>query len=348
MNYNKLELNKKYKNYKVVCEVLGVKPKTGKSKQIHLTDLERFTNFNKEGNGFVFTEIKENPDSKVDGRKVNSEYIFNIERLLLDFLGKKEYQVPNDSFGHSLIGCSKLVSVLSILNSKYDEYLNSQRDLAELLNVPVSCVYDWYNKAPNKLLRDVEKALDELQNKSLITWSKTIVFNITVDAGSIGSDGEILEKSFTYNRPATNKEKAALLEVQHETLEAFNSETLNEVIVSGQYKEYVSEVSNILSLQDDINGLNFYYNGFDIVFLEMFYTFDSELRNSVIKDVRKGAYSELSKLDKRRHNTAYDMISRNDERTKVIHGYRACSEYMPNMSKITKSLMSIDELLGKS
>ena len=72
MNINKLEPNKIYKNYKKLCNVLNVKIKGGKSKQLQIIDMKRYFKYHNEGNKFIIDEILDIPEDKVDNRKGHS------------------------------------------------------------------------------------------------------------------------------------------------------------------------------------------------------------------------------------------------------------------------------------
>jgi len=73
MNIDKLkkylETSNVLANYKKVCEQLDEKVLTGNAKLSQLKELERYFNFHKQGNKFVFTETYLEPKEKVDGRK---------------------------------------------------------------------------------------------------------------------------------------------------------------------------------------------------------------------------------------------------------------------------------------
>lgn len=67
MKIENLEI-KGYKNYKVVCEVLGEPIKTGKSKQLQLKEWARYFDWKNEGQKWLVTEIFNQPKEREDGR----------------------------------------------------------------------------------------------------------------------------------------------------------------------------------------------------------------------------------------------------------------------------------------
>ncbi|MCD2346238.1 hypothetical protein [Clostridium guangxiense] len=97
MNLENLELNKKYKNYKELCEVLDEPIKGGKSKQLQLQDWERYFKYTKQGNGFIVTEIYAEPKEKIDNRGKskgshgnNNKYAQYTDKLIENFLYNKQ------------------------------------------------------------------------------------------------------------------------------------------------------------------------------------------------------------------------------------------------------------------
>ena len=72
MNIKNLETTT-YKNYKVICEVLGVEPKKGDSKKAQLKVFKQYFNWENQGQKWIVTEIYEQPQEKQDGRKYNGQ-----------------------------------------------------------------------------------------------------------------------------------------------------------------------------------------------------------------------------------------------------------------------------------
>ena len=57
------------KNYKHLCEVLGIKyTKSADSKKAQLKEFERFVKYKKDGNKFIIEEIFKTPKEKIDNR----------------------------------------------------------------------------------------------------------------------------------------------------------------------------------------------------------------------------------------------------------------------------------------
>lgn len=68
MQIENLKVGMTIKNYKELCKLLEVDVKAGKSKQLQLTDFQRYFDYLKEGNKFIIKEIYNVPKVKVDNR----------------------------------------------------------------------------------------------------------------------------------------------------------------------------------------------------------------------------------------------------------------------------------------
>lgn len=96
MNIDNLKL-REYKNYKVICNVLEEKIKSGKSKRLQLEDWQRYFEWEKKGHKLRITKIYSKPKEKVDGRKTggtglnpNSHHNQQITRKVKNFKVDKE------------------------------------------------------------------------------------------------------------------------------------------------------------------------------------------------------------------------------------------------------------------
>lgn len=68
MKIENLEVGKTYKNYKVICEILTEPINSGKSKQLQISNWNRYFSYDRDGNKFTITEIFKNPIKKEDKR----------------------------------------------------------------------------------------------------------------------------------------------------------------------------------------------------------------------------------------------------------------------------------------
>ena len=92
MNIEKLELTT-YKNYKVLCEVLGEPVKKANSKKAQLKEWSRYFNFDTQGHKIIVTEIYDTPKPKQDGRVTNGHT--NFSEVLGDKRGHRPSMFPS-------------------------------------------------------------------------------------------------------------------------------------------------------------------------------------------------------------------------------------------------------------
>ena len=82
MNIENLVVGTTYKNWGVLCEVLGVESKTGNSKPAQKKEFARYFSWEKQGQKITITEIYEEPKEKIDGRKINGKSGKSFEALM--------------------------------------------------------------------------------------------------------------------------------------------------------------------------------------------------------------------------------------------------------------------------
>lgn len=68
MDFENLEVGKKYKSYRELCEALGVNPRAGNSKKAQMKQINANIDYTKEGNGFIIREVYIIPEEIEDGR----------------------------------------------------------------------------------------------------------------------------------------------------------------------------------------------------------------------------------------------------------------------------------------
>lgn len=68
MDTSKLKVGNVYKNYRHLCNILGIEPKTSNSKLAHLKEWNRYFSYKKDGNKFIITELYNSPKEKKENR----------------------------------------------------------------------------------------------------------------------------------------------------------------------------------------------------------------------------------------------------------------------------------------
>jgi len=175
-----LELNKPY-TYKKLCEVLEVKYQRGNSKPSQLRELKTLCKVDLFEKGkYVISEIYASPIPKIDSRGEHqkfrnsntADYIAPIEKLLLDFLA----EATENSNGEVIQSTNQMFIKLNMVNRNYQTGKYRTGKLATKIGVHKPIIDDYYNSVDGMLVRNLEKALNELSEKRLITWHKVIMY----------------------------------------------------------------------------------------------------------------------------------------------------------------------------
>jgi hypothetical protein len=239
MNINNISEGQIFKNYKVLCTELGEPIKTGKAKQLQLSDWERYFEYSKSGNSFIINKIHDDPIEKVDGRGKKSIYSNAVQLLITDLLARRH--------GYLTISKNKLLVSIGMTNVNYGECSKSVKKLSKHIDMDDKMIYDFYNINNTNLTGILETALDNLQDKSIIMYNRIL---------------KVCEVSKFTPRKATKHEVSQIMACEKETLEELGFENKSKVRVSNKWVSFQKEVQNKLSKCTDIK---YYYSAYEII-----------------------------------------------------------------------------------
>ena len=87
MNVDMVEVGMRIKNYKELCKLLGIEIKTGTSKRLQIQDIERYFNYERQGQSFIIKEIYDKEFTKaIDKRGSNMGCRGNNRKNFPNFL----------------------------------------------------------------------------------------------------------------------------------------------------------------------------------------------------------------------------------------------------------------------
>lgn len=243
MNINSISEGQIFKNYKALCAELSEPIKTGKAKQLQISDWERYFEYSKSGNSFIINKIYDEPTEKVDNRGKSegsrrSIYGNAIQLLITDLLARRH--------GYVTISKNKLMASIGMINVNYGECGKSVKKLAQLVDMDEKMIYDFYNINNCNLTGMLETALDNLQDKSIIMYNRIF---------------KVCEVSKFTPRKANKYEVAQIMEYEKETLEELGFLTKSKVRVSNKWNVFQKEVQKKLSEYTDIK---YYYSAYEI------------------------------------------------------------------------------------
>jgi hypothetical protein len=163
-----------FKNYKALCNELGVPVEAGNSKKAQLKDWECYFAYVKQGNKFIITEIYDVKKEKTDGRgksegsrNNNSIYGDYVQLLIADLLVRQEKK-------HISISRTSLLNTVNMINENYGKCSRRVKDLASVYKIAPYVIYDFYNTSNSSFKSSIETALKNLHSKRLL-WYKDVI-----------------------------------------------------------------------------------------------------------------------------------------------------------------------------
>jgi len=355
LKVEKLSVGMIVKNYKELCALLEVDILEGNSRKAQLKDFERYFSYHKQGHKFILDEIYKVPLSPNNNI---TQYIPIIEKLILHHIVNEGYLKER-----LYIPKSKLLKLLKMINKQYSEFKYKQMRLSHNTGIPKETILDFYRTSDDLLERNTEKALNSLVSQSLIQWQH--VFTV-VEVDKIENEDILLqhetvideygdmEENSIYkshylmrkHREATEEETKAILRIQHELLNKYNLNTLQEVMKIGIAEKFYNEVRE--QLQKEYNLIT-YYKSYEMIFnsdhIEAKYNssvdqfiLESKEEISLFLELNEQISNTISKNSKDRHDKARNGIGS----SKMI-GVRKDESYITDTNKLIRRLIKIAE-----
>ncbi|KNY24979.1 hypothetical protein [Pseudobacteroides cellulosolvens] len=153
------------KNYKVLCEILGHKVKAGKSKILHMKDLERYFKFHFDKQKIIIDEVYDTPKEKVDGRITNGKSKYDN---LMDNI------ITNRVLTYNTIEASKndlFKNYIELFTPQYNDLFLDTEGFAESNKLGIGITNEYLSKLNNIVMNCTTSALNRLQKKGVIKWS---------------------------------------------------------------------------------------------------------------------------------------------------------------------------------
>jgi hypothetical protein len=321
LNIENLKEGQVIKNYKALCAELEMEIKSStNSKNAQYRELERYCNFVRDGHSFIIKEVYKEVKEKVDGRGKSegsrrSIYGNAVQLLITDLLAK--------SGGHIDISKTQLMLKIGMINVNYSKCNKHVKKLAKFVNMNEKIIYDFYNINNSNLKGIIERALDNLEDTSVIMYSKII---------------KIREQGNQKYRKATRLEVARILECEKEALEQLGFEDKSQVRVSSKWNVFQKEVQNKLSKSTTIE---FYYSAYDITINQKYIT---QERNKLAELLLEQVVRE--ETQKSLNSTIIDQFINNSEERKEVSftagkmsKVRGNKNYVDNMKKLASLLI---------
>jgi hypothetical protein len=263
------------KNYKDLCSMLEIEPKTSNSKNAQLKELETYCCYHKEGNKFIIDKIYEIKKEKQDNRKNNvgsrAEYINDIElRLLGELLTKGK----NNNL---TIGKSVLLRDIGLVNSNYSFCKKRQEKLANYLDIDKETIYDYYNSVDSMVVNNLERALKTLANEKILDIDTTTIIcknkliTVSYDHRTIIDEYDeeidkivpIADTTIIYEE-ATDEEKDIILQAEGKILDKMKVKRVTDLFGLGKIKEYFKKCYR--EIRKELKDFNYYFKAYRITY----------------------------------------------------------------------------------
>ena len=205
-----------------------------------------------------------------------------------------------------------------------DNYVFCKRrilKLSKFMNINKETVEEWYDLNDDMLERNLNQALNSLENQSLITWEKELTVAKAMPLAEIKKDGtEVVKRKYIdkYDeeqidykyraddeiqlnyREGTDKEKAFIIKTEKEIFKELGCDSKQKVIKFGLWETFKNKVDDIVLKELNIA---FYYKSYKILFNE-------EHISEAIDDI----YGKCELTEEEKHDSKYlinnDVIDR--------------------------------------
>ena len=311
MKIENLKVEQVVKNYKSLCELLDIEAKGGASKIAQHKEFDRYFSYNKQGHKYIITKIYENPKERIDNRMNGNNTVFadDIEHLILNILAKSKDDTVTIARG-------QLYKALSMCNENYLLGRSNISKLSEIIELPKSAIYEFYDNNSSKLRDTVERNLRRLRSRALITWKNTTTVAVTEIDIELNELGEpiydkrtksIRHKVKTIHRLADKFEEKLILKYEEEVLKEMGIDSIQKVFLLGKWKYFKQQVEN--KLRENDTNIDYYYDSYTITFNnDSVKNYVKKLSNNSIQDIKNNInhnmIESIKKSTMKRHNKA--------------------------------------------
>lgn len=205
MKFNKLEQGQVFKNYIELCEFLGEKQKTGKSRQLQLKDWERYFVSHKDGQKIIIDSVYSVPLEKEDKRKITTPqnarkhqvtYYKYIDLALLQSIVDKCENINSEYIvsARKLLNHIFLPNYFGATNSIYleAELVAPQENCESIKFKPTMFARDFANIYYSKLLNSFNKSLERLSAQGYFNFYRAVEMYSIDTSISSNSSSELI------------------------------------------------------------------------------------------------------------------------------------------------------------
>ena len=342
MNINNLQENMIIKNYKELCKLLEIEPKTSNSKKAQLKELETYVDYEKQGVKFVIKKIYDKQKAKEDGIVGGYSEMRTLILRLLDMSNQNN---------NIVLPTNVLLRKLSMVNDNYAIARRSQKELSKLLDMKQEYIADFYSSTHKNLKRALETNLNKLQRERLIFWSNTIMVckNKVEDIKKnelgefeLDENGNLVCAIKQELRVATQQEKEIILSTEKQVLTKYGFSEMGDIYKHCKSNSFYKEVYKRVKKSCNIN---FYFLGYDITFrkengeeelkkIDDSNSLNNQMNQVVNERIKNNATTRVEKAKDKK------VAFGRDKDPKVT--LRTSEEYIKNMDILIDTVISLE------
>jgi hypothetical protein len=267
MNIKNLKVGMEIKNYKKLCELLGVEPKTSNSKKKQLKEFKKYFEWDKKGQQVIIKKVYSKPKAFTEDEMV--------ELLILNLLANTR---PQD--GYSIIATKRnFFEKLHMVNENFKYCFYNPKSLSSYKNIEEDIVTEVIESIDKSLENKLNNALQRLSNRKIL---------VSTNVRMICYDDKVKDSQFGSNmhRVATDEEVAVCTRIEWNVLKELECVEYRDIFKRKIQCKYFSMVKKEL---EKIHVESFYIAK-KIIFTK-----------SDMPEVMKG-YMHKYKLSKRNYN----------------------------------------------
>ncbi len=334
MKIENLKEGQVLKNYKELCEVLGIEPKTsGKSRKLQEQEIQRYIAYHLEGRKYKIDQIYSKELEKVDKRTLgnNNDQARCIRYLICNMLSG--YKIEQDE----VIGFSKalMLKKLFMTNDNYVTAKYSRELYAKALEVETMAVNECLDYIENSSISAIRRAIATLKSQSVLGYKYSYSW---VDHKGVHNHCTVLEEN-------------AIHLMEQEVMAQMRISKKQKIWEYGRWEEFKSRVKNKLleEYPSLFPKLDYYYYSFHFN-----YTMEGIQRHMRFMEQKQGMNFEVAKAGVQElwSNSLETTINNRHEKAKEktpfgnsfkeIENYRKSKKYNSEQTKVKNSIVKLD------
>lgn len=347
MKIENLKVGATFKNYKELCNFLGIKIKTGKSKQLQHKDFERFFTYEKQGQKYTINQIFNESKDKVDKRGGNNKvFVEDFKKLMI-------YMLKKNGTECMLLSKGAIYKAMNLVNENYIIARNNIPKLSEIIQLPQSSIYEFYDNNGTRLRETVERNLRICRRESILIFETVTCVAISESMIAlnefhnpiIDENNRLVYKTNLAYREATQEERQLILKYEDEVKQELNFKDNKEIFLKGKWKYFKQQVENKLKINN--TNIKFYYDAYRITWNnykidDLFKSYCSDDEKDYLEsNINKNIINSINRSNKIRHTKASkNNLLGASKNKKTI--YQASNEYISEQEQLTFTLINKD------